>query len=134
MVFEVVDKAVIVERLREELRKIYDPEIPINIWDLGLIYGIDVNESGNVRIRMTLTAPACPISSFIVYQVQEAAYRALSDVKGVNEINIEVVFNPPWDPSRMTEEGRKKFKEMFGYDIVEEYEKKRRSHAQSLSP
>ncbi len=131
MVFEVVDKAVIVERLREELRKVYDPEIPISVWDLGLIYGVDVDESGNVRIKMTLTAPACPISSFIVYQVQEAVYRALSNVEGVTEVNIDVVFDPPWDPSRMTEEGRRKFKEMFGYDIVEEYEKGRRSSTQS---
>jgi|YelNatPaOPRAMG01_1025707.scaffolds.fasta_scaffold24025_2 metal-sulfur cluster biosynthetic enzyme len=123
MVSGVVDKAEIVEKLKKELKNVYDPEIPISIWDLGLIYGIDVDDSGNVRIKMTLTAPACPISSFIVFQVQEAVYKALSDVKGINEVNIDVVFDPPWDPSKMTEEGRRKFKELFGYDIVEMYEK-----------
>ena len=120
-----VDKSTVVERLREALRNVYDPEIPINVWDLGLIYGIDVDDSGNVRIRMTLTAPACPVTTFLLYQVQEAVYRALSDVEGVSEVNIDLVFDPPWDPTRMTEEGRRRFKELFGYDIVEEYGKRK---------
>ncbi|MCX8184711.1 MAG: iron-sulfur cluster assembly protein [Sulfolobales archaeon] len=116
-----IDKNLVVERLREAFRKIYDPEIPISIWDLGLIYGIDVDDSGNVRIKMTLTAPGCPIVTFLLHQVQEAVYSALSDVKDINEVNIDLVFDPPWDPTKMTEEGRKRFKEIFGYDIVEAY-------------
>ncbi len=116
-----VDKDVIVGRLREAFKNVYDPEIPISIWDLGLIYGIDVDDSGKVRIRMTLTAPGCPIVTFLLYQVQEAAYRALADVEGISEVSIDLVFDPPWDPTRMTEEGKRRFKELFGYDIVEAY-------------
>lgn len=123
-VLKVVDKDTIVGKLREALKKVYDPEIPINIWDLGLIYGVDVDDSGNVRIKMTLTAPGCPIVSFLLHQVQEAVYGALVDVKDINEVNIDLVFDPPWDPTKMTEEGRKRFKEIFGYDIVESYTRK----------
>ncbi len=127
MVLKVVlDKAQVVERVKKTLSTVYDPEIPISIWDLGLVYGIDVDEDrGVVRIRMTFTAPACPISSLILYQVQEALYRELADLKEVNEVNIDIVFDPPWDPSRMTEEGKRKFKEIFGYDIAEVYTRRK---------
>jgi len=123
-VLKVVDRNAVINRLKEALKNVYDPEIPINIWDLGLIYGIDVDDFGNVRIKMTLTAPGCPIVSFLLHQVQEAVYGALADIKDINEVNIDLVFDPPWDPTKMTEEGRKRFKELFGYDILESYSKR----------
>jgi len=123
MVLKVVlDREQVVERVRRALSTVYDPEIPISVWDLGLVYGIDIDEDkGVVRIKMTLTAPACPLSSLILYQVQEALYRELADIKEINEVNVDIVLDPPWDPSRMTEEGRKRFKEIFGYDVAEVY-------------
>jgi metal-sulfur cluster biosynthetic enzyme len=126
MVLKVVlDKAQVVERVKKALSTVYDPEIPISVWDLGLVYGIDVDEErGIVRIRMTLTAPACPVSSLIIYQVQEALYRELADLKEINEVNVDIVLDPPWDPSRMTEEGRRRFRELFGYDIAELYSRR----------
>ncbi|MCC6046603.1 MAG: metal-sulfur cluster assembly factor [Desulfurococcaceae archaeon] len=121
----VLDKAQVVERVKKALSTVYDPEIPISVWDLGLVYGIDVDEErGIVRIRMTLTAPACPVSSLIIYQVQEALYRELADLKEINEVNVDIVLDPPWDPSRMTEEGRRRFRELFGYDIAELYSRR----------
>jgi metal-sulfur cluster biosynthetic enzyme len=126
MVLKVVlDKAQVVERVKKALSTVYDPEIPISVWDLGLVYGIDVDEErGIVRIRMTLTAPACPVSSLIIYQVQEALYRELADLREINEVNVDIVLDPPWDPSRMTEEGRRRFRELFGYDIAELYSRR----------
>jgi len=127
MVLKVVlDRARVVERVRRALSTVYDPEIPISVWDLGLVYGIDVDEDkGVVRIRMTLTAPTCPLSPLILYQVQEALYRELADMSEINEVDVDIVLDPPWDPSRMTEEGRRRFKEIFGYDIAEVYARRR---------
>jgi metal-sulfur cluster biosynthetic enzyme len=126
MVLKVVlDRTQVIERVKKALSTVYDPEIPISVWDLGLVYGIDVDEErGVVRIRMTLTAPACPVSSLILYQVQEALYRELADLKEINEVNVDIVLDPPWDPSRMTEEGRRRFRELFGYDIAELYSRR----------
>lgn len=121
----VLDRTQVIERVRKALSTVYDPEIPISVWDLGLVYGIDVDEErGVVRIRMTLTAPTCPASSLILYQVQEALYRELADLKEINEVNVDIVLDPPWDPSRMTEEGRRRFRELFGYDIAELYSRR----------
>lgn len=121
----VLDRTQVIERVKKALSTVYDPEIPISVWDLGLVYGIDVDEErGVVRIRMTLTAPACPVSSLILYQVQEALYRELADLKEINEVNVDIVLDPPWDPSRMTEEGRRRFRELFGYDIAELYSRR----------
>ena len=101
----------------EALRNVYDPEIPINVWDLGLIYDLKINDNNVVHIKMTLTAPGCPVANMIVYQVMES----VRNVEGVNDVDIDLVFDPPWDPTKMTKEGREKFKEIYGYDIVEEY-------------
>jgi metal-sulfur cluster biosynthetic enzyme len=121
----VLDRTQVIERVKKALSTVYDPEIPISVWDLGLVYGIDVDEErGVVRIRMTLTAPTCPVSSLILYQVQEALYRELADLKEINEVNVDIVLDPPWDPSRMTEEGRRRFRELFGYDIAELYSRR----------
>ncbi len=94
------------EALREPiigaLRAVYDPEIPVNIYDLGLIYRIEIAESGAVSIDMTLTAPACPVAGMMPVMVQEAVER----VEGVGPVSVEVVWDPPWSPEHMTEEAR----------------------------
>ncbi len=103
----------------EALKNVYDPEIPVNVWDLGLIYELNVNENGEVYVLMTLTAPACPIAQSIVSYVEDA----IRGVEGVKDVKVELTFDPPWDPRRMTQEGRKAFKALYGYDIVEYWEK-----------
>ena len=82
------------------LRQVYDPEIPVNIYDLGLIYEININEDHKVFVKMTLTAPNCPMADEVVEQVHEAVH----DVPGVTDCAIELVFDPVWDKSRMSEE------------------------------
>ena len=82
------------------LRQVYDPEIPVNVYDLGLIYEIKVDEGHNVYIQMTLTAPNCPMADYVVDQVKSA----VDDVPGVVSSRIDLVFEPVWDKSRMSEE------------------------------
>lgn len=90
--------------LREEiiavLRTIYDPEIPVNILDLGLIYTLDIDQQGNVDIEMTLTAPACPVAGTFPGIVEGR----VSEVPGVNSVHVELVWEPPWSVDSMTEE------------------------------
>ena len=88
------------ERVIELLRTVYDPEIPVNIYDLGLIYEIKVDEEHRVYIQMTLTAPNCPMADYVVEQVKDA----VKDVPGVLDVEVELVFEPVWDKSRMSEE------------------------------
>lgn len=82
------------------LRTVYDPEIPVNIFDLGLIYDVDVHDNNDVTIEMTLTSPNCPAVDFILGDVQ----MKVESVEAVNKVNIELVFDPPWDRSMMSEE------------------------------
>ena len=82
------------------LRQVYDQEIPVNIYDLGLIYEIKVDEEHRVYIQMTLTAPNCPMADYVVEQVKDA----VKDVPGVLDVEVELVFEPVWDKSRMSEE------------------------------
>lgn len=82
------------------LRQVYDPEIPVNVYDLGLIYEIRVDEDHDVYIQMTLTAPNCPMADYVVEQVKTA----VEDVPGVVSARIDLVFEPVWDKSRMSEE------------------------------
>jgi len=94
------------EALREPivaaLRTVHDPEIPVNIYDLGLIYRIEVAANGDVAIDMTLTAPACPVAGAIPRMVEEA----VRQVEGVGKARVELVWDPPWTPDKMTEEAR----------------------------
>jgi metal-sulfur cluster biosynthetic enzyme len=91
--------------LRDSLRRIYDPEIPINIVDLGLIYGIDWPEEGRVRIRMTMTSPGCPVTGVLQDEVKAAAER----IEGIREAEVRVVWDPPWHPDRMSTEAKRRF-------------------------
>ena len=81
---------------------VYDPEIPVNIYELGLIYAIDIHDDGRVHVEMTLTAPACPSAQELPEQVRDA----IACVDGVTDVEVETVWDPPWDMSRMTEEAR----------------------------
>jgi len=92
------------DQLREDLitvlRTIYDPEIPVNIYDLGLIYNIDIDEQHNVNIDMTLTAPACPVAGTFPATVEER----LNEVPGVNDVHVELVWEPAWSMDMLTDE------------------------------
>lgn len=90
------------EKIVEALRTCYDPEIPINIHELGLIYGIQIDPERNVLVRMTLTSPACPAAGSLPGDVQRKA----AAVPGVTSAKVELAWEPPWDPSRMTEAAR----------------------------
>ena len=82
------------------LRQVYDPEIPVNVYDLGLIYEIMVDDDHNVYVQMTLTAPNCPMADYVVEQVRAA----VADVPGVVSVRVDLVWEPEWDRSRMSEE------------------------------
>ncbi len=90
------------EEVREALKTVYDPEIGINIVDLGLIYGVDVQDTGLVDINMTLTSPGCPLSHVIGEQVREA----LDGMPGVNDIKLNLVWTPSWNPTMMSEDAK----------------------------
>jgi FeS assembly SUF system protein len=92
----------ITDNLIQELKKVYDPEIPVDIYELGLIYKVDINDDRHVDIEMTLTAPACPVAGEMPGWVEDAARK----VEGVKSAKASLVFDPPWDPSRMSDEAR----------------------------
>jgi len=89
----------LLEPVKDALREIFDPEIPVNIYELGLVYAIDIDAENNVAIRMTLTAPACPVAGEMPGQVREA----VQAVDGVNNAEVDLVWDPPWNPSLMAE-------------------------------
>ena len=97
-----VDPAQTERLVVDSLRTVYDPEIPVNIYELGLIYGVDVDPSGAVAIRMTLTAAGCPAAQSLPLEVEQRA----RSVPGVSDVKVDVVFDPPWDQSRMSEAAR----------------------------
>jgi FeS assembly SUF system protein len=97
-----IDRARIEQDVVAALRTVFDPEIPVNIHELGLIYGVDVAETGAVAVRMTLTAAGCPAAQSLPAEVEQRV-RA---VDGVTDVTVDVVFDPPWDPSRMSEAAR----------------------------
>lgn len=92
----------ITDDLIQELKKVYDPEIPVDIYELGLIYKVDINDDRHVDIEMTLTAPACPVAGEMPGWVEDAARK----VEGVRSAKATIVFDPPWDASRMSDEAR----------------------------
>ncbi len=90
------------ERIVDVLKTVYDPEIPVNIYDLGMIYKIDLHDDGTLSVDMTFTAPNCPAADFILEDVRTK----LESVEGVKSANVNLVFEPAWDQSMMSEEAR----------------------------
>jgi FeS assembly SUF system protein len=88
--------------LVDVLKTVYDPEIPVDIWELGLIYDLDVDEAGGVKIRMTLTSPMCPVAETLPPEVEAKA----RTVAGVSDVKLDLVWDPPWSPSMMSEAAR----------------------------
>jgi FeS assembly SUF system protein len=84
------------------LKTVYDPEIPVDIWELGLIYDLDVDDAGAVKIRMTLTSPMCPVAETLPPEVEAKA----RGVEGVSDVKLDLVWDPPWSPSMMSEAAR----------------------------
>ncbi|UCF66397.1 MAG: SUF system Fe-S cluster assembly protein [Acidobacteriota bacterium] len=90
------------QQIVDALCSVYDPEIPVNIYSLGLIYDIDINDAHQVMIRMTLTSPACPVAGSLPGEVE----RKVAGVPGVASAHVELVWDPPWNPSLMSEEAK----------------------------
>ena len=90
------------DQLVEQLKTVYDPEIPVDIYELGLIYKVDVSDSKDVAIDMTLTAPGCPVAGEMPGWVRDA----VMEIPGLKSCNVELVFEPPWDSSRMSDEAK----------------------------
>ena len=90
------------EKIVTMLKTVYDPEIPVNIYDLGLIYKVDIDEEHNVRIDMTLAAPNCPAADFILEDVRQK----IESIDGVKSVEVNLVFEPEWDRDMMTEEAK----------------------------
>jgi FeS assembly SUF system protein len=94
-----IDKSVLEQKVIEVLETCYDPEIPVNIYELGLIYKIDVDESKNVKLDMTLTSPMCPVAGSLPGEVQSK----VQTIEGIGEVKVELVWEPPWGPDKMSE-------------------------------
>ena len=90
------------DRIVAVLHTCFDPEIPVNIYELGLVYGIEIDDESNVRIKMTLTAPNCPVAASLPMEVESKVMA----VEGVKSANVELVWDPPWNPGRMTESAK----------------------------
>ena len=86
----------------EEIKKIYDPEIPVNIYELGLIYDINIDKDNNVKIDMTLTSPNCPVAESLPNEVKNS----VKEIKEVKDVDLNLVWEPPWDKSMMTESAK----------------------------
>jgi len=100
------------DQVLEILHDVYDPEIPLNIADLGLIYDLQVSDEGDVYILMTLTAPGCPVGDLIAQEIQD---RVLA-LPGVRDVRVDITFDPLWTPDRITEEGREALR-AFGFPV-----------------
>ena len=87
------------EKIISEIKKVYDPEIPVNIYELGLIYDVKVDEENNVKIKMTLTTPNCPVAESLPKEVKDS----IIEIKDVNKVDLDLVWDPPWDKSMMSE-------------------------------
>ncbi len=94
--------AALTDDLIGALKSVYDPEIPVDVYELGLIYRVDVSDARDVEIDMTLTAPGCPVAEHMPRWVEDA----VRSVDGVGDVKVNMVFDPPWDPSRMSDEAR----------------------------
>lgn len=93
-------EATLRDNIEAVLKTVYDPEIPVNIWELGLIYDLKIDEENNIKITMTLTAPGCPVAGDIVAEVQQKT----EAVEGVKSVHVHLTFDPQWNKSMMSEE------------------------------
>ncbi|MEM0223440.1 MAG: iron-sulfur cluster assembly protein [Thermofilum sp.] len=116
-----IDKDQLRSKVIAALREAYDPEIPVNVYDLGLVYGVDVDDEGNVEIRMTLTAVGCPMAGLIIYRIEEEVRSRVPEAKSVK---VKLVWEPMWSPERVTPEGREALRKLYGYDVVDEWIKR----------
>ncbi len=107
----------------EALKTVYDPEIPVNVIDLGLVYRIHVDDEGNVTVDMTLTSPGCPVAEMVLNMAEASILERLG---GDRKVTINLVWDPLWTPDKVSEEGRKKLQEIYGYDFVGEWLKKQK--------
>jgi len=89
-------------KIIEALETCFDPEIPVNIYDLGLVYAVDVSDAGDVQIKMTLTTPNCPVATSLPGEVQTK----VEAIEGVKSVNVDVVWDPPWDSSKISESAK----------------------------
>ena len=87
------------EKIIKEIKKVYDPEIPVNIYELGLIYKIDIDEKNNVKVDMTLTSPNCPVAESLPKEVKDS----IMQIDEVDKVDLDLVWDPPWDKSMMSE-------------------------------
>ena len=87
------------DKVIAEIKKIYDPEIPVNIYELGLIYNINIDKKNNVKVNMTLTTPNCPVAESLPKEVKDS----IMEIKEVNKVDLDLVWDPPWDKSMMSE-------------------------------
>ena len=97
-----MNKKIQQDKLIEALKTVYDPEIPVDIYELGLIYSISEEKNNDIKVKMKLTAPGCPVAEEMPKWVENA----IKKVEGVNKVNVEMVFDPPWDMSLMSDEAR----------------------------
>ncbi|MCE4619666.1 MAG: iron-sulfur cluster assembly protein [Desulfurococcales archaeon] len=122
----------IVEKIIKALKEVYDPEIPVNVYDLGLIYEITAEEvkpgKYYVKILMTLTAIGCPVAGQVAAYVEEAIRDMVPEAE---DVEVEITFDPPWSPDYVTPEGRELLKAIFGYDVVEEWKKRMQEEVQA---
>lgn len=103
------------KKIIENLKTVYDPEIPIDIVNLGLVYELKISNEGDVYVKVGVTSPFCPVVDYLVIAVEEA----IKEVVKPRNLKIEADLQTSWNPRMMTEEGRKMFKERFGYDIMD---------------
>lgn len=97
-----VKQNILTDAIQETLKTIYDPEIPVNLWELGLIYEVRVDDDFNAFILMTLTTPNCPVAESLPAEVKEK----IQGIQGINEVNLELTFEPPWDSEMLSEEAK----------------------------
>lgn len=90
------------EEITEALKQVYDPELSVNVVDLGLVYGTEIDDEGNVHVTMTLTSPGCPIGPMVGEMVQDA----LAPLDGIKKVDVDVVWTPPWRPDMMSEDAK----------------------------
>ena len=97
-----VDKGKIEQQVISVLKTVYDPEIPVDVWELGLVYEIKVDDDANVYIKMTLTSPACPVAGSLPPEVKSK----VQAIEGVNDVYVDLVWNPPWHQDMMSDEAK----------------------------